>query len=67
MVAASIGRKVFAWKAGTGKGREKGKGSGKKLESKKASGSARPGKGGVQTLGGSYLVARKDFAYSSQT
>lgn len=51
MIAASIGRKVFAWKAGTGKGREKGKGSGKKPDSRKASGSARPGKGGVQTLG----------------
>lgn len=38
LVVASIGRKVFAWKAGTGKGRTKGdshrKVSGQKTESK---------------------------------
>ena len=47
LVVASIGRKVFAWRAGTGKGRQDGKGG----EKRRVSGAKGEFKGNGRTLG----------------
>lgn len=47
MVVASIGRKVFAWRAGAGKGKHGGK------EGKKGGIGKGEGRGGTRGIGGS--------------
>ena len=53
-MVASIGRKIFAWRAGTGKGRQDAKGGDKR----RASGGRGEFKGNGRTLGMLSVVAK---------